>query len=896
MNTIIEVTDNEVTGNQDQAFAQHTPMMQQYLKIKQHHAAELVFYRMGDFYELFFEDAKTAAQLLEITLTQRGHSGGEPIPMAGIPVQALENYLAKLVKRGQSVAICEQVGEVGQTKGPVERKVVRVITPGTVTDEVLLEGHRDNWICALQYAKKHWGLAAINLSCGEFLCFETAQVETLQEQFFRLAPSELIIPEESRNSIRQAFFASLPEASQQQIEHKIRYWPSLHFESETAWHLLCQHYQVQSLTAFGCDQLLAAQSAAGGLLQYCQTMQQATLAHLETLKVIHTGDVIAMDPVTLRNLELVQSLNAGNDRITDDYTLAWVLDHCQTPMGSRLLKRWLLAPSLEDEIVYARLNAVEVLLSHFGYEKLQALLRSIGDLERILTRVALLSAKPRDLERLGQALAILPEIQDLVRSEGWSQVGGALQHIIDLPDFEALKCLLQTAIVANPPMTIREGGVIAKGFDGELDELLALQQNSTDFLMELETRERERTGISTLKVGFNRVHGYYIEISKALAEAAPAEYIRRQTLKNAERFITPELKTYEDKVLSAKSRALAREKILYESVLKQLVESIVGLQRTAKCLGELDVLANFSARAEQLNWSRPQLSKKREVAIVQGRHPVIEAVAKHPFTPNDLQLDESNQMLLITGPNMGGKSTYMRQTALMVILARIGCYVPAQKAVIGTIDRLFTRIGSADDLAGGRSTFMVEMAETAFILNNATERSLVLMDEIGRGTSTFDGLSLAYACAHYLAYTNLALTLFATHYFELTKLTEQNHQISNVHLTAQMHQDELIFLHQVKPGAANKSYGLQVAQLAGVPNEVIHIANQKLASLESKEVHATNTIPPETKVQQGDLFAHQFPEALLQYLDQIESDVLTPKKSMAHLKQLLTLKKLQNER
>jgi DNA mismatch repair protein MutS len=843
------------------AIANHTPMMQQYLRIKAEHPQRLVFYRMGDFYELFFDDAKRGAQILDITLTQRGNSNGSPIPMAGVPVHAMENYVARLIRAGQSVAICEQIGEASEQKGLVERQVVRIITPGTVTDEALLDAHQDAWVAAIAAHKNRFGLALVNLSGGRFVTCEVEQWSELLNQLDRYAPQEILVAEGDE------FFTAL-SARASVVERAP--W---HFELTSAQQRLCEQFKVQSLAGFGCEQMTLGLMAAGALLHYCQETQKSALPHLQALVSDQLHDYLHIDEVTRKNLELTQSLSGQLKP-----SLLWVLDHCVTPMGSRLLKRWLLAPLQDIDKLQQRLTAVSELLQGYRFEAVQLALQPVGDVERILARIALQTARPRDLLRLKEALLALPQVKSSVINVNSDSL--YLQQINELPDFAELADLLSRAIIDNPPMTIRDGGVIAPGYDAELDHLQGLSDTSSDFLIQLEAEQKQRTGLSSLKVGFNRVQGYYIEISKGQSAQAPADYQRRQTLKNAERYITPELKVFEDQVLGAKSRALSREKALYEAILLQLLTPIVALQQTAQALAQLDVLANFAARADRLNWVKPQRCAEPVIEIQQGRHPVVEAVSRSAFTPNDARLSDQNRMLLITGPNMGGKSTYMRQTALIVLLAHIGCYVPAQAVRIGPIDRIFTRIGSADDLAGGRSTFMVEMTETAVILNNATQHSLVIMDEIGRGTSTFDGLSLAFACAEYLAERVRAFTLFSTHYFELTDLAQVHASISNVHLSAQMFQDELVFLHAVQRGAASQSYGLQVAKLAGVPDVVIRLARQQLARLEQGHVVLT--------ADAANLSPIAVPsDEIKNYLRDINADELTPKQALAHLYQLL---------
>ena len=847
--------------------AQHTPMMQQYLKIKAQHPQELLFYRMGDFYELFFDDAKRAADLLDITLTARGKSGGQPIPMCGVPYHSAEGYLARLVKRGVSVAICEQIGDPATSKGPVERKVVRIVTPGTLSDEALLDERRDNLLVACCEQEGIQGLAVLDMSSGRFSVSEPGSSTTLLSELQRLRPAELLIPEDFGGEW-------LPEMPGR------RPLPPWEFEPDTAHRQLCTHFAVQDLAGFGCDGLTAGIAAAGCLLQYVKDTQRCELPHIRRLQHDANERAVAMDAATRRNLELDINLSGGTDN-----TLASVMDRCQTAMGSRLLKRWLHRPLRDREVLEARRGSIAALIDNYDFEALREPLKQIGDLERILARVALRSARPRDLSRLQQSLAVLPGLQQLL---GCQEMPHLCELAAEISQFPELAELLQRAIIDNPPMVIRDGGVIATGYDSELDELRSLSSDAGDFLLDMEKRERERTGLSSLKVGYNRVHGYYIEISRGQAGEAPVEYIRRQTLKNAERFITPELKEFEDKALSSKSRALAREKALYDELLDILNRDLGALQLSAHALCELDVLCNLAERAIQLDLCEPQFNDESTMHIEQGRHPVVESVLDEPFIANDLHLDPQRRTLIITGPNMGGKSTYMRQTALIALLAHIGSFVPAKAANLSIVDQIFTRIGSSDDLAGGRSTFMVEMTETANILHNATENSLVLMDEIGRGTSTFDGLSLAWASAIELADKLRAFTLFATHYFELTVLPENYPCAANVHLGVKEYQDHVVFLHRLEEGPANRSYGLQVAKLAGIPEPVIQAARKKLTALEKQSIAPV----AQTSGPQPDLFASPNPSAVEEALEIIDPDELTPRQA---LEQLYALKALIKE-
>ena len=850
------------------ATATHTPMMQQYFRLKAEIPDIMLFYRMGDFYELFYDDARNASRLLDITLTARGHSGGEPIPMAGIPYHAAEGYIGKLVRLGVSVAIAEQVGDPATSKGPVERQVVRVITPGTLSDEAFLDERRDNLLVAINKQKSAkcdlYGIALLDISSGRFVIMEVNSIDALLAELERIKPAELLYNED--HSFVEAITAR-PGAKSQSP------W---HFESDTAFRLLTTQLKTKDLTGFGCEHLSVAIQAAGALLQYAQDTQRSDLPHVRSLLIEQPNDAIIIDPASRRNLEI-----DVNQKGENDHTLAWVMDRTATSMGSRLLRRWLNRPIRNHVTLQQRQQLIAESIADYHWEPLHQQLKGIGDIERILSRIALGSARPRDIARLRDALARLPELQLLLAELSASRAKELSALIKQYPQWVDE---LQAAIIDNPPVIIRDGGVIAEGYDEQLDELRSISQNAGDYLLEIEQREREKTGISTLKVGYNRVHGYFIEISKAQSAAAPVEYVRRQTLKNAERFITPELKEFEDKALSAKSRSLSREKYLYEQLIQRLAQDIFNLQDTASGLAELDVLVNLAERASTLRFTAPELSAERGIYINAGRHPVVEEIIDDPFVANGVTLNNDQGMLIITGPNMGGKSTYMRQNALIVLLAHIGSYVPADHAKIGPIDRIFTRMGSSDDLAGGRSTFMVEMTETANILHNATPNSLVLMDEVGRGTSTFDGLSLAWAAAVHLAEKVEALTLFATHYFEMTTLPEQIAGVVNVHLTATEHDDRIIFLHNVEPGPASQSYGLQVAQLAGVPKIVIQQARQKLQLLEGEPRSAK----PESSPMQSDMFA-QAPSDVELAIADLSVDDLTPRQALDEIYRLKSM-------
>ncbi|WP_321276124.1 DNA mismatch repair protein MutS [Thiomicrorhabdus indica] len=852
----------------------HTPMMQQYLKIKADHPNRLLFYRMGDFYELFYEDAQKAAELLDITLTARGKSNGAPIPMAGIPHHSAEGYLAKLAKMGESVAICEQVGDPANSKGPVERKVVRVITPGTLVEEALLEEKSDSLLVAISHGKTGFGLAFLDVASGRF---ETTQLESetqLVAEVERLKPAELLIPQ--LDNLTESF----PEVL---LLHKnaVQY-PAWHFEPQAARQLLLQHFGTQDLIAYGCEQTPLSTSACGAILHYAQGMLQDNLNHIHSLHSYQLDDSLVLDAISRRNLEIDTNLSGGTHA-----TLAWILDKTSTAMGSRLLKRWLNQPLRNQDILNLRLNAIESLIHQQSFDEFKIQLKNIGDMERILSRVAMYTARPRDLLQLGRGLNSLPQIQTQLGEHSDPRL---LEIAKAIREFPILAKQLEQAIEENPPVLIRDGGVLKAGFDPELDELRNLKQQAGDFLLQMEAREKERTGISTLKVGFNKVHGYYIEVSKLQSDKVPADYVRRQTLKGQERYITPELKAFEDKILSAGEKALAREKWLYQRLLETLNESLTELQISARHLAELDVLLNLAKQSIELNLCRPILSQEPSIDIIQGRHLTVEALSDQAFIANDSQFDDKSRLQIITGPNMGGKSTYMRQTALIVLLAHIGSFVPAQSATIGPIDRIFTRIGASDDLTSGRSTFMVEMTETANILHHATDQSLILMDEVGRGTSTFDGLALAWAIAEQMATQINGFCLFATHYFELTSLSDQFDNTVNKHLDAIEHQDKIVFLHQIQDGPASQSYGLQVASLAGVPKDVIQTAKKRLHDLEEQSV--SNQTTQEKAVQQFDLF-QMAPDPECDSLKQLKTelqsitpDELTPKQALDLLYEL----------
>jgi DNA mismatch repair protein MutS len=869
---------------------QHTPLMKQYFAAKAEHPGMLLFFRMGDFYELFHDDARRAAKLLDITLTQRGASAGQPIPMAGVPVHAYEGYLARLVALGESVAICEQIGDPALAKGLVERKVVRIVTPGTVTDEALLDERRDTLLLAISRGGttprgRGYGLAWADLASGRLRANEVEGDDALEAELARLQPAETLVPDE------EGWPAAALEA------RGLRRRPPWLFEADSGRRQLLQFFGVHDLTAFGIEDKPRAIAAAAALLGYVEETQKQRLPHLRSI-VLEAGDeAIAMNAATRRHLELDSRVD-GDARAT----LLGVLDSTVSPMGGRLLRRWLHRPLRDRRVVGERHQAVATLIDARAAEPLREAFRSLGDLERILSRVALRSARPRDLSTLRDGLSLLPAVRAILAGLDSPRLR-ALHDELGEHDDDAR--LLRAAIVPQPPLLARDGGVIAEGHDAELDELRTLSTHADQFLVDLEAREREASGIATLKVGYNRVHGYYIEISKGQSDRAPVHYTRRQTLTGAERYITEELKAFEDKVLSARERSLAREKILYDALLDRLNANLEPLRRCAAALSELDVFACFAERAHALDWSAPQLRAEPGIAIERGRHPVVEALRDAPFEPNDLVLGEAGngvdgdgngvRMLVVTGPNMGGKSTYMRQNALIVLLAHIGSFVPAARAVIGPIDRILTRIGAGDDLARGQSTFMVEMSETSYILHHATAESLVLMDEIGRGTSTYDGLALADACARHLASVNRSYTLFATHYFELTALAAPGSGIANVHLDAIEHRDHagnesLVFMHAVKDGPADRSFGLQVAALAGLPKTVVRQARARLAELEAQGRAAPATPLTAQALdapQQIGLFAPS--SAALEALAGIEPDELTPKQALEALYRLKSI-------
>ena len=854
------------------AATNHTPMMQQYLRIKAEHPDILLFYRMGDFYELFYDDARRAAALLNITLTARGQSAGAPIPMAGVPFHAVDSYLARLVRKGESVAICEQLGDPAASKGPVERQVVRIITPGTLTDAALLDERADTLLASVVREGVRFGLAWLDLAAGRFTVLQGEGSQGLSAELERLKPAELLLVEGGAGE-------ELARAGT-----VMRTRPPWHFELASASRLLTDQLGTLDLKGFGADDLPLAIRAAGALLQYVRDTQKSALPHIRALQVEERTDALMLDAASRRNLELDASLS-GND----DATLLAVLDTCVTGMGSRQLRRWLNRPLTNQPLLRGRYHALGTLLEGRRFGALREHLKGVGDVERILARVALRSARPRDLAQLRTSLQVLPALRAALAA-----LDSPLLRELRARSSEhaAVVALLAAAIAAEPAALVRDGDVIAPRYDAGLDELRRIATHTDEFLLELEQRERERTGLAGLKLGYNRVQGFFIEIARRDAERVPKDYVRRQTVKSAERFITEELKRFEDQVLGARDKALAREKELYEAVLSRLIETLGPLQATAAALAELDALAALSERAAALEWVRPELTTEACLEIHGGRHPVVERFVDAPFVPNDLRLDGGRRMLIITGPNMGGKSTFMRQAALIALLAHVGSYVPAERALLGPLDRIFTRIGAADDLAGGRSTFMVEMTEAANILHNATHRSLILLDEIGRGTSTFDGLSLAWAMARDIATRVRAFTLFATHYFELTTLATEVEGCANVHLDATEHGDGIVFLHAVKDGPANRSYGLQVAQLAGVPVGVIGEARRYLEHLESqRERERAAAANGEAAMAQTELplFTAPRPDVLRKALQAIDPDELSPKDALAALYSLRRL-------
>ena len=848
-----------------------TPMMQQYLSIKAQHPENLLFYRMGDFYELFYDDAKRAAELLDITLTARGQSGGEPIPMCGVPYHSADAYLKTLLQLGESVAICEQIGDPATTKGPVEREVQRIVTPGTLTDDNLLQPGTDSLLVALcenhpSAADAGWSLAWLSLSRAEFGVMLIADESELGAELARLAPAEILLPQGD----------TLPL---DQYDNRIRDIERLSFDLDLARERLCHHFGVANLDGLGLRDAPHLCAAAAAALEYARASQCQSLDHIDRLQRTHTSDRLILDAHTQRNLELDRRLDGSAE-----HTLFALLSHCATPMGARLLRQWLLAPLAAQAQALERQQAIGVLLGGAIDSQLRPCLRRIGDLERCVARLALGNASPRDLARVRDALGTLPELRQVLAAAEQRLLANLTTDLVDLPELAAQ---LQHALIDEPPAIARDGGMLRSGYDAELDRLRALNDDSATWLQELEQRERERTGITTLKVGYNRVHGYFIETSKAQATGVPADYVRRQTLKNAERFITPELKSFEDEALGARAAALTREKALFAELLDAAQAQQQALRSIATACATLDVLCTLAERARTLEWSPPQLSAEPGLEIEQGWHPVVRAALNSAFVPNDVCLEPGRSMLIVTGPNMGGKSTFMRQTALITLLAYTGSYVPARSARIGPVDRIFTRIGAADDLASGQSTFMVEMSESANILRHASAQSLVLLDEIGRGTSTFDGLALAWAIAEHLAQIK-AQTLFATHYFELTNLPTQHRNVANVHLAATEHRSEIVFLHSVRDGPASQSYGIEVARLAGVPRAVLLRAREHLRVLEQGAVNA-DPQQPDLFAPNGAAPAPASEHPAITRLNDLTADELTPRAALELIYELQEL-------
>lgn len=840
----------------------HTPVIQQYLGFKYHHPDKLLFFRMGDFYELFFEDAKKAARLLDITLTKRGQSAGNPIPMAGVPYHAVENYLAKLIKQGESVVICEQIGDPAQSKGPVERKITRIITPGTATDDALLEKSQECLLATIYKGINGFGIASLDLSSGQLRVIEVSEMPDVIRELTRIKPSEILVCESDEDLYEKDL-----------INCRITARSHDFFNISSSREIIKKQYSLPTLKGQDIEHMHSAICAVGAALYYARETQCQDLHHIRPVKVENLSEWILLDSVSQRNLELVEDVSGKKQN-----SLLNILDSTRCAMGSRLLRRWLIQPIRNQDILKLRHDAVYQFLESKKYIDIRTILSETCDIDRTISRVSLGSARPRDLVQLRSTLELLPKIKNCLKQVDSPRLSALAQKIDLLPE---LLTFLNKALIDTPPQTIRDGGVIADGFDHELDELRNLSNDASEFLHALEVKEKERTGITTLKVGFNRVHGYYIEVSRMNTRNIPPEYHRRQTLKSTERFITEELKLFEDKILSAKEKSLAREKYLYNEVLTRITQELIPIQNIATAIAEVDVLSTFAERADINNYSRPQFTATPGITILNGRHPVVEQIQFHPFIANDIKMDEDRKMLLITGPNMGGKSTYMRQTALMVVMAHIGSFISADSATIGPVDRIFTRIGASDNLAGGQSTFMVEMVETANILNNATENSLVLLDEVGRGTSTYDGLALAWACARFLNTNIEPYCLFATHYFELTDLADEIDTIVNLHFDAIEHDEKIVFLHRVKEGPASRSYGLQVAQLAGIPLDVIKSAKKRLNDIEQNQPNQKHLKP------QKDMFIKENPS--IQKLKDMDLDSLSPKQALDFLYQLKNL-------
>ena len=851
--------------------ASHTPMMTKYHAIKAEYPDTLVFYRMGDFYEVFYADAEKASSLLDITLTKRGQSAGEAVVMAGIPFHALEGYLAKLIKLGESVAICEQVGDVATAKGPVERKVVRVVTPGTLTDTELLSDKTESILLAVhQGARNTCGLAWLSVTQGEIHLAHCTNGE-LETWLARIAPSELLYNVDATPAFEQRLQGQRCAASAR---------PAWQFDAALGVRRLLDQLKAASLASWNAEGLNEAHAAASALLGYAEHTQGRALPHVQGLQVLRSGELIELPPATRRNLELTQTL-----RGEDSPTLFSLLDTCTTGMGSRALKSWLLSPRRDRAQAASRLEAITQLRGG-AQQILRAQLKGCSDVERITARIALRQVRPRELV----ALQLTLQKAELLTPMDIAQTPLLTSIFEDLQPPAGCAGLLSQSILDEPAALIRDGGVINHGLDAELDELRAIQTNCDGFLLDLEIREKTRTGIANLRVQFNKVHGFYIEVTQGQLDKVPADYQRRQTLKNAERYITPELKTFEDKALSASARALEREKWLYEQLQGQLQAFVPALSRLARAIAALDALCALAERSLTLGWCAPSFVREPCIDIGQGRHPVVEArlleTGGGAFIANDCGLSGKSRMQIITGPNMGGKSTYMRQVALIVLLASVGSYVPASRCRLGPIDAIHTRIGAADDVANAQSTFMLEMLEAAQILHAATPHSLVLMDEIGRGTSTFDGLALAGGIAAWLHNKAQAFTLFATHYFELTEFAAQHHGAMNVHVSAVESGSDIVFLHRIEPGPASKSYGIAVARLAGVPAAVVNHARHALAALEAQQSQASAQV---------DLFAAP-PEApasgqtaIDKALATMDPDILSPREALEALYQLKKL-------
>ncbi len=851
-------------------FSAHTPMMRQYLKIKADYPDILLFYRMGDFYELFYDDAEKAARLLDITLTARGKSDGSPIPMAGVPWHSADQYLARLLKQQVSVAICEQIGDPATSKGPVERKVVRVITPGTLTEETLLADREENITAALFENNGRTGIATLEISSGRFKGYEIESREQLDSELMRFNAAEILVGENQVNLFNLGNETTIPD------------W---YFDTARATHILCDLFSTRTLEPFDCHRHPLATRSAGALIHYIRDLREQTIPHIREIEFESPDSAIVIDAVTRANLEIEKSQSGQNA-----LSLVGLFDRCATPMGGRMLRRWFNGPTRNVDELRKRHDGVEWLLDNQRYTELKPLLKQVGDIERILARVAMKSARPRDLVRLKIALGVLPALNKLIDDTPSALIDSLKKRLRPRPKIWKL---LDSAVKEDCPAMIRDGGVLRDDYDPELGQLRHLQRDSGDFLIDLEGREKQRTGIGNLRVRYNRVHGYYIEIPRSQSEQAPKEYIRRQTIKNAERYITTELKEFEDKILSAKSKALAREKWLYDQLLETLIPEAPELLQCANNLATMDCLGNFAECAAVLQLTRPELVDYTSLSIREGRHPVIEQVLENRFITNSIDLDEQSRMQIITGPNMGGKSTYMRQVAIITLLAHTGCFVPAGSARIGPIDRIYTRIGSADDLAGGRSTFMVEMTEMAHILRNATRNSLVLVDEIGRGTSTYDGLSLAWACARYLANRVRSFTLFSTHYFELTALADHLPGVDNFHLDAVEHGQDIVFLYSVKEGPASQSYGLQVARLAGIPDEVIEESRTRMQALEERYVGGAESEDVDTDRQTSLFSGNRFNEeqgaeeqAVIARLREFPTDETSPLEALNMLYEL----------